>query len=214
MNRDTDATLAWMAKGTDLVVDAARGLDEAAYCAPSGLPGWSRKHVVAHLASNARALGRLLTWARTGDPTPMYVSPQHRADDIDAGAQLDAPELNEALTRSARELADAVEGLPPDAWTAMVVTATGRTVPAREIPWLRSREVMVHAVDLATGLTFADLPDDFLVSLRDDILDWRGREVGLHVLGDPAEVTAWLAGRPHAGVTIKGHPASDLPPWL
>ena len=47
---------------------------------------------------------------------------------------------------------------------------------AAETPWMRSREVMVHAVDLATGLTFADLPEDFLAALRADITVKRGRE--------------------------------------
>ena len=46
--------------------------------APSLLPGWTRGHVVTHLARNADALRNLLTWARTGIPTPMYPSRQAR----------------------------------------------------------------------------------------------------------------------------------------
>lgn len=86
-------------------------------------------------------------------------------------------------------------------WERSVVTAQGRTVPASETPWMRSREVMVHAVDLRTGISFADLPDDFLAALRTDIETKRG-EVP-EVVGDQAEVVAYLAGRPSRGVTTQ-----------
>ena len=39
---------------------------------------------------------------------------------------------------------------------------------------MRAREVMVHAVDLGTGVTFADLPTDFLMALCEDIVARRG----------------------------------------
>ena len=50
---------------------------------PSGLPGWTRKHVVAHLAGNAEGMTNLATWARTGTKTPMYVSMDARQADIE-----------------------------------------------------------------------------------------------------------------------------------
>jgi hypothetical protein len=49
-----------------------------------------------------------------------------------------------------------------------VVTAQGRAIAAAEVPWLRAREVYVHAVDLATGLSFAGLRARFLSALCDD----------------------------------------------
>jgi len=80
---------------------------------------------------------------------------------------------------------------------------------------MRSREVMVHAVDLATGLTFAGLPEDFLAALREDIISKRGAENVPAVRGSDADVTAYLAGRPHSGVaTPDGSPSPELPPWL
>ncbi|MDT0214231.1 hypothetical protein Q9R29_10060 [Rothia sp. ARF10] len=41
-------------------------------------------------------------------------------------------------------------------------------MPASETPWMRACEVMVHAVDLTTGVTFDDLPGDFLETLQAD----------------------------------------------
>lgn len=41
--------------------------------------------------------------------------------------------------------------LPDANWTHEVRTAQGRTVPASETVWMRTREVWVHAVDLDNG---------------------------------------------------------------
>ena len=80
-------------------------------------------------------------------------------------------------------------------------------MPASEIPWLRAREVWVHAVDLGRGVEFADLPDDFLRALEEDIVTRRGPVP--HVDGPLAARVAWLAGRPHG---LVGAPRLD--PWL
>ena len=215
MSRSLEQSLAWVGEGTELCRKAIAGLDEASYGAPSLLAGWTRKHLVAHLAANAEAIGRLVSWARTGEENQMYSSPEQRNADIEAGAKLSGKELTAWFDRSARELAAAMEALPASAWQAEVVTAQGRTVPATGTPWMRSREVMVHAIDLGTGLTFADLPEDFLAALREDITSKRGTENVPDVRGNEADVTAYLAGRPSSGVTTPdGAPAPELPPWL
>ncbi len=213
--RTLPTTLAWVAEGTELCRKVITNLDEASYGAPTLLPGWTRKHLVAHLASNAAALVNLTHWARTGEPTPMYSSPDQRAADIESGTRLPADRLTAWFEESARQLADATAELTEEQWQAQVLTAQGRTVPASEVPWLRSREVMVHAVDLGTGVQFTDLPEEFLTELRDDITARRGGDTVPTVHGNPAEVTAYLAGRPYTGVTTAdGSPAEPLPPWL
>jgi maleylpyruvate isomerase len=215
MSRTLEESLAWSAEGTELCRKAIAPLDEPSYDAPTLLAGWNRRHLVAHLAANAEAVGRLVGWARTGRETRMYSSPGQRAADIEAGAKLSGPELTAWFERSADELAAAMAALPADAWRAEVVTAQGRTVPASETPWMRSREVMVHAVDLATGLTFDDLPEAFLAALQADIIGKRGPRNVPDVRGSMAAVTAYLAGRPCTGVTTPdGGLPGQLPPWL
>ncbi|MFJ3143672.1 maleylpyruvate isomerase N-terminal domain-containing protein [Streptomyces halstedii] len=199
---------AWARTGTELLLDAVAGLDEFAFSAPSVLPDWTRKHLVAHVAANADALGNLVHWAATGEETPMYASAEERAAGIAKGATLSAEELRSWLTNSAQKLAAGLDGLTEEQWGREVVTAQGRTVPATELPWMRAREVCVHAVDLGTGVaTFADLPKGFLTALVAEIRAKRG----LAELPDGPlpEVTAWLAGRPHS---LAGAPA--LGPWL
>ncbi|WP_037356854.1 maleylpyruvate isomerase family mycothiol-dependent enzyme [Amycolatopsis orientalis] len=196
------AAQSWVSSGTELFLTHAKELS-----GPSALPGWTRKHLAAHVAANADALGNLVHWARTGERTPMYASPEQRNADIDAGSRLPEAQLASWLRDSARSLESAMAALTPRQWQNEVVTAQGRTVPATEIPWLRAREVCVHAVDLGTGLSFADLPEAFLSALVAEIQAKRG----LDSLPDGPlpDVAAYLAGRPHS---LTGVP--DLGPWL
>ncbi|NYJ73628.1 maleylpyruvate isomerase family mycothiol-dependent enzyme [Allobranchiibius huperziae] len=197
----------WMTDGTTLLADEVAGLTEQEYDAPTLLPGWTRRHLVAHVAANADALGHLVHWAATGDETPMYSSPQDRAAGIERGTSMSADELGEWLHGSADRLAAAMAELSDEQWAAPVVTAQGRTVPATETPWMRSREVWVHVVDLDRGHRFEDLPPDFLTALVEDITARRGEVPPVD--GPLPQVAAWLAGRPH---TLTDAPA--LAPWL
>jgi maleylpyruvate isomerase len=162
------SALEWMREGT-AVFDAAVAdcdLDE-----PSALPGWTRRHVLSHVAYNARALTRLLHWARTGEETPMYASPEARDQEIEDGAK--DPALRELYAATRDELAESIK--ITEAWDALVVTAQGRTVPASEIPWMRTREVWIHSVDLAVGVTFERFPDALVDALIDDVMELRRR---------------------------------------
>lgn len=194
------------------------------------LPGWTRGHVVAHVAANAHALGRLVTWARTGVRTPMYSSPGERDQEIELGACGRPADLRAAAHASAVALAADFASLSAAGWQAEVVTAQGRTVRATELPWLRTREVAVHAVDLAVGTGFTDLPDGVCTALVADIARWRDKQANgpaltvssdddrtwhiagagapVHVTRPAHELAAWLSGR-HRESSL---PA--LPRWL
>jgi len=149
---------------------------------------------------NAEALRRLVHWARTGERTPMYASGEERDAEIEAGARLDPATLRAQVHASARALATDLDGLSESAWRAEVLTAQGRTVPATEIPWMRTREVAIHAVDLDAGVSFADLPDALNAALAADALD---RRLGQ---GHGPALAGWLTGRTHR--------APELGPWL
>lgn len=193
------------------------------------LPGWTRGHVIAHVAANAHALRRLVTWARTGVRTPMYTSPDERDAEIELGAKRPPATLRANARESAVALATDLAELPPSRWQAQVVTAQGRTVPATEIVWMRTREVAVHAVDLQAGTDFPDLPADVCTALVTDIARWRSTKANgpaltltsddqtWHVAGtgEPVVVTAPVADLA-AWLTGRRRPAAfpSLPPWL
>jgi maleylpyruvate isomerase len=219
----------WMTEGTTLFKHALATVPDEHFGDPSLLPGWTRRHLVAHVALNAEALGNLVTWARTGVETPMYASAQQRDADIAAGSAKPAAELRAWAVRSADALDAAFATLSDDQWQHRVRTAQGRDRAASEIPWMRAREVLIHAVDLDAGTGFGDLPRDFLAALitditaqrsgpallvapTDDDRTWTVRGDGPPVTarGPLAELTAYLAGRPHRDVA----PAPALPRWL
>lgn len=217
-----------VSEGTGLLLTAMNGLSDNDLDAVCALGGWTRRHLLAHVASNAEALGRLLQWARTGIEHRMYASSEQRAADIEQGALRGSAELRRRVHASAQQLADGLASLPGPSWSATVVTAQGRTVPATEVAWLRAREVCVHAVDLDAGVGFTDLPDGFCRALVRDVVRWRSARPGPAValvvdgeayelvgigplrrveLGLPAAV-AWLTGRGAC------EDLPELPPWI
>ena len=70
---------------TRLTITAA-GLTDSQAREPSQLPGWTRGHVLTHIARNADGLRNLLIWARTGVVTPQYPDLEAREAGIAAGA--------------------------------------------------------------------------------------------------------------------------------
>ncbi|MCU1564544.1 MAG: maleylpyruvate isomerase family mycothiol-dependent enzyme [Arthrobacter sp.] len=220
-------------RGTAFFARKLNELSDAELDGASLLPGWSRRHVTAHVGYNARAIARLVEWAATGVETPMYASTAVRDHEIDFGATLSPIALRSLFDHSAVHLNVEWRDLPEDAWHHKVRTIQGREVPATETIWMRTREVWMHAVDLDNGATFADIPVPVLQRLLRDITGaWkaRGTDAGLVVkaacqeqeltFGDTAgasptvvsgplpAVVAWAAGRRSAGVSAVG-PAAE-----
>jgi maleylpyruvate isomerase len=203
--------LRWWADGEAVVARHVDGLTDDELAADSTLPDWSRAHVVAHLARNADALVNLSTWARTGVETPMYPSRAARNAGIDATAAQPPAELREDFGAACGRLAEAIETMPADAWTAQVRSGQGATVPASAIPWMRAKEVWVHGVDLRAGLTFADLPADFCAALVDDVLGLfatRDQSLDVTIVATDVDRT-WGDG----ATTVEG-PVSAIVAWL
>ena len=217
---------AWCADGERFLGEALDRLPGGDPDAPSLLPGWSRRTVIAHVARNADALCNLLTWARTGVQTPMYASTEAREAAIAATAQLPLASLVEDCRAASRRFAAAVNGLPEPTWDVEVRTAQGRTVPVSQAVWMRCREVWVHAADLDTGKGFDDIPDHVLVALIDDVTAmWAQRDQTpdarfsagdrhwgtgkVVVTADLADLARYVTGR---HVATGDQP--NLPPWL
>lgn len=101
---------------------------------PSLCDGWTRAHVLTHLARNADSLVNLLLWARTGIETPQYASQFLRDSDIEMGARRPlAEQIDDLRAASDRWLALA-RAMPADRWSTRVRTRGGRELPATAIP--------------------------------------------------------------------------------
>jgi maleylpyruvate isomerase len=196
-------------RATARLLATARTLDDAAVHAPSPLPGWTRGHVLTHVARNADSLINLLTWARTGIETPQYPSHEAREAGIRAGAPRPAADQVADLEAASERFVRAVEEMPAEAWGAVVSWRSGRTQPAARIVWARLTEVEIHHVDLDAGYTPADWPDAFSHRLLHDLANGR-TEPAVRVNATDIGHTATIgAGSP----TVSG-PGHTLAAWL
>ncbi|GAA5067954.1 maleylpyruvate isomerase [Thermocatellispora tengchongensis] len=229
-----DALTAELAAATNRLLATVAGLADSDVTAPSRLPGWTRGHVLAHIARNADSHLNLLTWARTGVETPQYPDHEARAAAIEAGARRPAAEQLADLEESAARFAAAVRGMPAYAWRARVRGLGPPEHPAWYVLVRRVREVEVHHVDLDAGYDWTDWPEPFVRRELHDALAcwpqahdtsigeihaggrrWTGLGAGPAVHGAPAEVLAWLTGRaPGTGLKVIPEGAVAPPPWL
>ena len=223
---------------TERLIRTAVTFDADAVHQPSLCTGWSRAHVLSHVARNADALANLLRWATTDVETPMYPSVVARAADIDSGAGRSPEEIVEDLRSAADRFSAAVTAVPDEAWERQVrmgAAATGRTIPARRVLWERLKELELHHVDLDAGYT----PDNWApwfvgralaetlrrFGRRDDVPDLTlvidaaterfGSGGGPTITGSATPILGWLTGRSH-GEGLHVDPAGrlpTLPPW-
>jgi len=105
MYGEISGQLARVGAATDRLLATAAALRDARAREPSLLPGWSRGHVLTHIARNADGLANLLRWAGTGRETPMYASAASRSADIEAGAGRPAAELTADVAGTAAAFA-------------------------------------------------------------------------------------------------------------
>jgi uncharacterized protein (TIGR03083 family) len=146
---------------TQRLLDDARSIPEADLRAPSLLPGWTRAHVLAHVARNADAMRNLLIGARSGQDRTAYASAQAREADIERGAEMTAKDLMADLADSAMALRTIVKQLPDEAWQVRVRILDSAPFPAAELLTRRLVEVELHHCDLAVGYSSADWPAAF-----------------------------------------------------
>jgi len=138
-------------------------LDEDVVRKRSLLPGWSRAHVLAHLARNAEAMSRMMTAALQGEIVDQYPGGSSARDaDIEAGAKASVAELVEDVRKTAQNLDETAERMTTEAWQRPVrFLAIGEQPAARTI-WSRWREVEIHHSDLGLLYNPSDWPDAFV----------------------------------------------------
>jgi maleylpyruvate isomerase len=228
-----------LTESTTAMVRTVDGLSAEDLAAPSRLPGWTRGHVVAHLALNGEALAAVLDGIAHEEPDAhdeitMYRSDEARDADIDELAAADASELRERLLAGCTAFADAVPRVPADAWERLVPrTPGGSLFRSGDIPLMRHREVEIHHADLGAGYTHEAWSPAFVADLLDTVVvdraadgpftvratdldrEWTvGRGAGPIVSGAGADLGWWLTGRGQGGgLDVEGGPLPNLGPW-
>jgi maleylpyruvate isomerase len=224
--------LALLARETSLLMSTAATLDDESIRVASLCEGWTRAHVLSHIARNADALGNLVSWAVTGTPRAMYESPTSRDADIAAGSTRAAREVITDLEDSAARFAAAAPSLDGPSMRAEVEMRGGRKVLGGQLPTLRLMEVVFHHVDLDAGYTFADADAGFVrravriaterlgaspqapsITLHGDEGDtWSIGDGAQDVTGSNAALLLWLARSGAGGVSSEA-PLPALPSW-
>jgi len=206
-------TVTTLSAATERLLTTAASLSDDAWAAPSLCAGWSRAHVLAHLALNAEGLGGILRGIRDGVPRTMYVSEERRDGDIDdlvatAGPAAILDRLRSAVAGLA-EVVDVATVLPEG--TTFERTPGGRQMSANNVPFLRLREVEIHHADLGAGYTASDWPPTTALSfVTASSRQYRG--TGFHAVATD-EPARWTFGTPADGAATVSGPVGPLAWW-
>ncbi len=165
---DIRADLDAVDRHTERFLTSVRALDPGSVEAPSLCAGWTRGHVLSHVARNADALLNLVTNATTGASTPMYASPESRDADIEAGARRPMAVQVSDVEASAARFRSAADGLTDEVADVKLAARNNTSVRARFLPFMRLREVVFHHVDLDAGFAFADIEGDLVLAFVED----------------------------------------------
>jgi maleylpyruvate isomerase len=218
------------------VVRTVDSLDSAAWSGASVLPGWTRAHVVAHLALNAEGLARALGGVQDGETVPIYDSNEARDEAIVELAGQDPSEIRDRFFGATARLRHLFGSLTQDQWAQEVNRLPeGPVWPVGELLTSRLREVEIHHTDLDAGYAATDWPQAFAVDLLDQTVanhvasgtsqpftavatdSDRTWDVGATtpvVSGPAAALAWWLVGRGEGrGLTSDHGPLPALGPW-
>ena len=209
---DPQGAFELLPEATQRLVRTVDGLEDDELGEPSGLPDWTRGHVVAHLALNAEGLAGVLQGRMEGEPTTMYASDDARSSDIEELAAGDRARLRERFLAGTTRLNDAVDHFPDEWWgETFERTPGGREIRYAAIPGMRLREVEIHHVDLAAGFDPSGWSDAFASHLITAMVKREPSDEGFRVLATDLART-WEVGDPDE-TTVSG-PVGDLAWWL
>ena len=220
-------------RASDRLLATVDGLADAAFTEPSGLPGWSRAHVVAHLALNGEALAAALAAVAVGQEVPMYRSQEARDEDIAELAGHEPTQVRTRLRTAVRGYAGALSLLADGAGTTVIHRTPGssRRFTADETVAMRLAETEIHHADLAAGYSRDDWDDAFarhlvtrlagqqavacVLRATDTGDEWTiaGGE-GPVVSGSVADLGWWLTGRGgQERLTVSSGPMPTIGKW-
>lgn len=226
-----DLALDDLARATDRLLATVDAFSDGDVRTPSGLPDWTRAHVLTHVARNADAVANLAHWACTGEERPMYpAGPEGRDAAIEEGAGRHIGDLRLDIDESAERLLAAFTGFSGEGLARQVEGTRGATFLGWELPRIRLREVEIHHVDLAAGYTSADWSPAFAAYTLDIVAAqfvargdcpvsalhdaeggaWQVGAVGPTLSGPTHELAAWLVGR-SAGAGLTPNPPGAVP---
>lgn len=120
--------------------------------------GWTRRHLIAHVAYHARALAHLFEEAAVGVDGGVLQLQAVRAADVEDGATLPAVALRHLFRHTEVHLNVRWRDLSDAGWEVPVLLPDQRRIAIRDIPLMRAREAWSAAIALNNGGRRADIP--------------------------------------------------------
>lgn len=137
------------AQSHQLLLSIADSMSESHCRESSLLEGWTRGHVLTHLARNAERHIHLFECAMRGEIGDQYPGGMsQRNADIEAGAIRPVGEIVADLRQNVWGLEAQWAHATPEAWQGSARRPGGQVVPVSDLVFLRWREVAIHIVDL------------------------------------------------------------------
>jgi maleylpyruvate isomerase len=222
-----------MQRESAMVMATVASLADDELSKPTKCEGWTRAHLIGHLAHGADAMTNLATWALTGEETPAYESRAKRDADIAAAAMLTAAELTGALEQADARLLEAFQKLADGVQVATLPTLFSGEINAFSLPARRTTELIVHHDDLDTTWEWHEAdPDAILDSIEVCVLrlqvtpgcpglqivagegeEWIVGDGSFKIEGYYDELLPFLArGQVEEGLQYEGE-LPKLPPW-
>ncbi|OFI38301.1 hypothetical protein BIU82_18205 [Arthrobacter sp. SW1] len=230
------ALLAELHKAAATAASVVAKLDDSAVASPSELPGWSRGHVLAHLAGIANAMARQVEFAARGETVELYDGGyEGRNREIELAAGHDAAQHRASVDAAFARVLAAFDALGEDGWSAPISYRNGTAFDGGLALW---RELTIHTGDLGTGFgpetwsrTFCEhlfrflearVPEGIKLVLQPLALPQLTLGSGarsIAVNGMITDIAAWLAGRTPTLGSLRASEAADgvelpeLLPW-
>ncbi|WP_432880513.1 maleylpyruvate isomerase family mycothiol-dependent enzyme [Kribbella sp. CA-245084] len=210
----------------DALLALVADLDDAAARGDSALPGWSRGHVITHIANFSEAMTRQVDGALDGRLIEMYDGGRPARDAaIETGADRSAADLHTHLTQAVTTLLASWDKVSPTDWPLPILHRNSNLSAGLQATW---RELTIHTTDLNLGITPASwspsfclhlleflrprTPDGTHLILQAEDITWdNGTGEDVVVAGALTDLTAWYTGRPTPGAITGEKP--PLLPW-
>jgi maleylpyruvate isomerase len=161
---------------TDRLLATVGGFGDDDVRRPSLLPGWTRGHLLTHLARSGEVLSGLAEGVVSGAPATGYASDEARNAAINAGADRPAPDLAADIAASATAFRAALLAVPDTAAGGLLRLRPGVQFPVDDLPVIRLVELVLHHTDLDAGYTSQDWPAAFTaLELTEPQATWRAQ---------------------------------------
>ncbi len=220
----------------DNVSAKIQGLNDADVVVPTELSGWTRGHVLAHIAHVSNAVARQVEYALRGERIEFYDGGQGgRTQAIEMQAGHCAAEHRDYLSAAFTRAFLVLDNLDESQWTLPVSYRDGDVRGVALAYW---RELVIHLTDLQLGRGPETWSKEFCLYLVEFLSARVPAELRLKLLplglapltigagsqavsvsGMLTDIVAWLAGRTPTLGTLRAEAAADsvelprLLPW-